>query len=112
MAHSDHTSDAEPEVAAQDVTRDPVCGMTVDPTADTPGFEHDGHHYHFCSEGCREKFRTDPNAYLTATDPVCGMQVEMRADAGLWRRDLLVLFGQLRDEVRRRLLVLRFRECR
>ncbi|AWI85202.1 copper-translocating P-type ATPase [Alloyangia pacifica] len=76
MAHSDHTSDAEPEVAAQDVTRDPVCGMTVDPTADTPGFEHDGHHYHFCSEGCREKFRTDPNAYLTATDPVCGMQVE------------------------------------
>ncbi len=76
MAHSDHTSDAEPEVAAQDVTRDPVCGMTVDPRADTPGFEHDGHHYHFCSEGCREKFRTDPNAYLTATDPVCGMQVE------------------------------------
>ena len=76
MAHSDHTSDAEPEVAAQDVTRDPVCGMTVDPRADTPGFEHDGHHYHFCSEGCREKFRTDPNAYLTATDPVCGMQFE------------------------------------
>ncbi|NDV51380.1 MULTISPECIES: heavy metal translocating P-type ATPase [unclassified Salipiger] len=76
MAHSDHTSDAEPEVAAQDVTRDPVCGMTVDPRADTPGFEHDGHHYHFCSEGCREKFRTDPNAYLAATDPVCGMQVE------------------------------------
>ncbi|WP_343502177.1 heavy metal translocating P-type ATPase [Alloyangia pacifica] len=91
MAHSDHTSDAEPEVAAQDVTRDPVCGMTVDPTADTPGFEHDGHHYHFCSEGCQSKFEAEPEAYLghrPAPEPMpegtkytCPMHPEIIRDA-------------------------------
>ena len=27
---------------------DPVCGMTVDPTATSHHFEHDGTTYHFC----------------------------------------------------------------
>ncbi|MGR3670767.1 heavy metal translocating P-type ATPase [Sagittula sp.] len=62
------------------VTRDPVCGMTVDPQADKPKADHDGHTYHFCSDGCRKKFVAEPEAYLTATDPVCGMEVD-RASA-------------------------------
>ena len=60
---------------AQDVVRDPVCGMTVDPEAGKPSTEHDGHVYHFCCESCRAKFVKDPDAYLAATDPVCGMKV-------------------------------------
>ncbi|MEW5422974.1 heavy metal translocating P-type ATPase [Amorphus sp. 3PC139-8] len=56
-------------------TRDPVCGMTVDPNADKPSFEHDGHVYRFCCEGCRTKFAADPAAYTQAIDPVCGMTV-------------------------------------
>jgi Cu+-exporting ATPase len=56
-------------------TRDPVCGMTVDPDAGKPSATQDGHTYHFCREGCREKFVADPGAYTQAEDPVCGMTV-------------------------------------
>ena len=58
---------------------DPVCGMTVDMTAGKPSHLHDGTEYHFCSQGCRDKFAADPVRYLTATDPVCGMSVDMTA---------------------------------
>jgi Cu+-exporting ATPase len=43
---------------------DPVCGMTVDPNAAGPSYRHDGHAYHFCSDGCRSKFAADPARYL------------------------------------------------
>ncbi|WP_018700176.1 heavy metal translocating P-type ATPase [Amorphus coralli] len=72
MSDTTHTHDT----ADAEVVRDPVCGMTVDPGAGKPTVEHDGHTVHFCSEGCRQKFRADPHAYLTATDPVCGMRVD------------------------------------
>ena len=57
------------------ITRDPVCGMLVDPTAGKPSVEHDGHTIHFCSRGCADKFAADPQAYIIAEDPVCGMDV-------------------------------------
>ncbi|KQT54773.1 copper-transporting ATPase [Aureimonas sp. Leaf454] len=66
--------------AGEFVTRDPVCGMTVDPAAGKPSHEHDGRLFHFCCAGCRAKFEADPAAYLEATDPVCGMSVD-RASA-------------------------------
>ncbi|MEF2552385.1 heavy metal translocating P-type ATPase [Aurantimonas sp. A2-1-M11] len=62
------------------VTRDPVCGMTVDPQAGKPTTNPDGRTVHFCSDRCREKFVAAPQDYLTAEDPVCGMSVE-RIDA-------------------------------
>jgi Cu+-exporting ATPase len=65
---------------AQAVTRDPVCGMTVDPAAGKPTAEHGGRIFHFCSESCRTKFSAHPENYLSATDPVCGMEVD-RASA-------------------------------
>ncbi|MGR3793008.1 heavy metal translocating P-type ATPase [Vannielia sp. SX4] len=69
------------------VTRDPVCGMTVDPAAGKPRAEHDGHSYHFCSEGCRAKFVADPEAYRTAKDPVCGMTVERASAAHMAKHE-------------------------
>ena len=60
---------------ADTITRDPVCGMTVDPEAGKPTASRDGHVYHFCHEGCRAKFEADPEAYIQAEDPVCGMTV-------------------------------------
>ncbi|WP_075221425.1 heavy metal translocating P-type ATPase [Acuticoccus yangtzensis] len=60
---------------ANEVIRDPVCGMTVDPAAGKPTFEREGHTYHFCCEGCRKKFAAAPDDYITAIDPVCGMKV-------------------------------------
>ena len=57
------------------IVRDPVCAMTVDPNADKPSHEHDGHVYRFCNPGCRDKFKAAPEDYIKATDPVCGMTV-------------------------------------
>ena len=47
-------------------TRDPVCGMTVNP--DKARFTHDyaGTTYLFCCGGCQAAFRTDPEAFLRA----------------------------------------------
>ncbi len=35
---------------------DPICGMTVLATADTPHVEHDGETVYFCCDGCKAKF--------------------------------------------------------
>ncbi|MFO7550117.1 MAG: heavy metal translocating P-type ATPase, partial [Haliea sp.] len=52
------------ETAVSDQTRDPVCGMTVDPATAKHHSEHQGHTWHFCSARCREKFEADPDQYL------------------------------------------------
>ena len=44
--------------------KDPVCGMSVDPTATAHRASHDGQDYFFCSAGCRTKFIGDPMRYL------------------------------------------------
>ena len=53
-------------------TRDPVCGMTVDP--DEARFTHDyeGTTYLFCCGGCQAAFRSDPEAFLRARDEAAG----------------------------------------
>ena len=61
--------------------------MTVDPNADKPQLDHEGHGYHFCSKGCREKFKATPEAYIKATDPVCGMSVERATAAHMSKLD-------------------------
>ena len=43
--------------------RDPVCGMTVDPSTAKFQADQDGVTYYFCSTGCRSKFLADPSAY-------------------------------------------------
>jgi len=46
--------------------KDPVCGMTVDPATARFSAEHGGQTYYFCSAGCEQKFRSSPQAFLTA----------------------------------------------
>ncbi len=48
--------------------RDPVCGMMVDPHKTDRRADHDGHHYYFCSAGCRTKFVATPDKYLTPSE--------------------------------------------
>ena len=67
--------DASSDILADQVTRDPVCGMLVEPLAGKPTSEHEGHTYHFCAAHCRDKFESAPADYVTAEDPVCGMSV-------------------------------------
>src|SRR5947207_7013460 len=49
---------------------DPVCGMRVDPQTAAGSFEHHGKMYLFCSLGCREKFKADPEKYLALKPPI------------------------------------------
>ncbi|HEY9112542.1 MAG TPA: heavy metal translocating P-type ATPase [Rhodanobacteraceae bacterium] len=44
---------------------DPVCGMQV-PTTSDRYVDHRGTRYWFCSDGCRDRFRADPERYLAA----------------------------------------------
>ena len=44
--------------------KDPVCGMRVDPAKAAGKHEHKGKTYYFCSKGCLEKFKADPQKYL------------------------------------------------
>jgi Cu+-exporting ATPase len=39
--------------------------MTVDTTAGKPSHEHKGELFHFCSQGCHNKFVADPEHYIT-----------------------------------------------
>ena len=43
---------------------DPVCGMKVNPATSRHRCDHAGITYHFCCNGCREKFAADPEKYL------------------------------------------------
>ena len=45
--------------------KDPVCGMTVSLGNAKPSLEYNGDRYHFCSQGCHEKFDRDPYFYLS-----------------------------------------------
>src|SRR5579863_1019247 len=49
---------------ANDPTKDPVCGMEVNPATAQHRFEHNGTIFHFCSARCQAKFEANPDAYL------------------------------------------------
>ncbi|MCO4317207.1 heavy metal translocating P-type ATPase [Phyllobacterium sp. 21LDTY02-6] len=77
--HAHHAHHGTPD-HDRTITRDPVCGMLVDPDAGKPAYDHGGRHFHFCSAGCRDRFQAEPERYIEASDPVCGMKVD-RASA-------------------------------
>ncbi len=43
---------------------DPVCGMTVEPATAAGAWEYQGETYYFCSVGCLERFKADPEHFL------------------------------------------------
>lgn len=44
---------------------DVVCGMDVEPETSAAAWEHAGVVYYFCSPGCMERFRGDPEHFLS-----------------------------------------------
>ena len=48
---------------------DPVCGMTVDTERAAARVAHGGKEFFFCSPGCAEKFRADPERFLAPGAP-------------------------------------------
>ncbi len=49
-------------------TRDPVCGMLVEPGSAKHRSDHDGHTYSFCCDGCKAKFLADPARFSKTAD--------------------------------------------
>ncbi len=50
--------------AAPKLQKDAVCGMSVDPAKATSTVQHKDKTYYFCSRGCGEKFKADPEKYV------------------------------------------------
>ena len=51
------------------MTKDPVCGMDVEPEKAGARAEHRGTLYFFCCDGCRDLFRADPGRYTHGPAP-------------------------------------------
>jgi P-type Cu+ transporter len=58
--------------------KDPVCGMTVDPTTAKWSHEHEGVRYVFCCESCLKKFQADPARYLGPNARVESMEAPVQ----------------------------------
>lgn len=77
----------------QSTDTDPVCGMTVTLGKGKPTLTYEGATYHFCSQGCHDKFKGDPVHYIsgdhkrakesmpTGTKYTCPMHPEVIRDA-------------------------------
>ena len=70
--HGAHATDA-----SSPATRDPVCGMTVDPSRAAAQAEHQGVTYFFCSPGCKTRFLAEPDRYV----PVAAAAPALKARA-------------------------------
>jgi len=51
------------------MSKDPVCGMSVNPATSPHHAEARGQVFHFCCAGCRTKFEADPARYLDPRPP-------------------------------------------
>ena len=60
-AHSSHHHHA---TASPTEVQDPVCGMTISPEDAVGHVEHEGQTYHFCSQGCMQKFKANPRHFV------------------------------------------------
>jgi Cu+-exporting ATPase len=65
MEHKHHSPMGSASVESA-LAKDPVCGMSVDPTTAKHKAEHGGKTFIFCSGRCREKFVTDPARFVAA----------------------------------------------
>ena len=80
MSSPDAASLAAPPPAPP--TRDPVCGVDVDPASPPGGtVERGRYRYHFHDAACRARFEAEPERYF-AHDPVCHMEVNPRSPRG------------------------------
>ncbi len=58
-------SGAASQDKGEPMMKDPVCGMDVDPHTSQHRHTHHDHTHYFCSAHCLEKFKVDPDKYLS-----------------------------------------------
>lgn len=67
------------ETKKEDTINCPVSGEKVLKSEAAGAYKYNNSEYYFCCNGCLEKFKKDPEAYLNkTTDLVCGMSVDKR----------------------------------
>ncbi len=78
MPRSSHTL-AHAHAAPAEVL-DPVCGMTISPDEAVGSVDYQGHIYYFCSQGCVERFRATPEAFLGERPSVAPAAADMERE--------------------------------
>lgn len=58
--HGSHTAPGK-------TTKDPVCGVSVEPGNAAAAAVRNGNTYYFCSTSCRDKFELAPEKYVSAS---------------------------------------------
>jgi P-type Cu+ transporter len=61
---------------ADEATKDPVCGMTVDPRTSEFRADAGGKTYYFCSSKCRERFVARPGRFINSASPAVDLAAE------------------------------------
>ncbi|APX21549.1 MAG: copper-translocating P-type ATPase [Rhodobacteraceae bacterium] len=74
--HHHHHDHGAPAPDGAETAKDPVCGMTIEVKGDTRNQDFGGETYHFCSEGCEEKFKADPWFYASGNAAKAGQQAQ------------------------------------
>jgi Cu+-exporting ATPase len=60
--------------------KDPVCGMQFAPERAAGKLEHNGQVYYFCNPSCLEKFRTEPERFLSPASPRPQTQISQASE--------------------------------
>ena len=55
-----------------EMERDPVCGMSIDPATVTSSLEWEGNRYYFCGPNCLIQFQQRPERYVSEFSPESG----------------------------------------
>lgn len=69
------------EIELPPITTDPVCGMDVKTGQGNPSLVLEKTEYHFCSQGCHDKFEVDPEFYITGAHK---KRVQVEAEGTLY----------------------------
>ncbi|MEI4233133.1 heavy metal translocating P-type ATPase [Roseovarius sp. D22-M7] len=69
--HAHHDHDIAPDAKT---ATDPVCGMQVEIRQGARSSDYDGQTYHFCSDGCQERFDADPYFYTSVNAEKAGQR--------------------------------------
>src|SRR5260370_21309026 len=63
------------------ITKDPVCGMNVDPEKAAGHSKYHGQTYSFCSKSCKTKFDADPSRYAKHAEPAASSERSPHCEA-------------------------------
>ena len=71
-----HASHQHENKSPPTMTKDPVCGMDVDPSTAVFQATFDGRTFYFCSQNCHDKFKANPEQYVAAAAAKAGPAAE------------------------------------